>query len=1473
MVQEKDPKRWDEVIIDSPFAKLTKKDVHEYYSTPAVQKKILDAVGDREAILRQSFTADKTVLRRKDEAGELIRLNKEQLDKWNAKRLSEVHPTFGRKTDVLLADIDPQEGVDWRHTKKITETVAKTMQSRPEVRDVSVRFSGGRGFYVEGKLDAPVGVDHARNLTKQVLDGLAQRHDVYFQPVGPGKIRLDTTPLKFRGSIRSPYSLHSETGLVSAPVKIEDLPDVQKKDFTVDKVLERMREKKAAQMSFPQPELKDLWMRLEKNKPIITTRVEQEHNRYNVGDVVTSPLGKLRVTARESLDDVAKHPFHKELTAKQTALLRGKPYDVLTLEREKKSQHTLITGRPGSGKTTYLRELEKQTGLPSIHIDSVPERQTAWRQMIDAKQRMSAYLKQLENGTTSLEPNFSPEDFHTAQDRLVNIENRIMREALARKTPHLIEGWQLMDLDPKMLAPHRRILIDTGRQRSIDQLVARSLQRDPTIDPFQERLRAEELAGEAAAGVKRFRSIPGTEIKRPRKKEAMTSLPPALLDEVSKDKWATRAYGHKTLREIKEGKRDVVPIEDKGEVVGFMAPNETRFGHPSTGFVYVAQASRGKGLAAKVLAEYAKKNPSAISYLHRDNIASQKAHQKAGWEDTGAAARGNPRARVWRVKQATATLKTELLPHQQRVVDRMATQPGLVVAHGTGSGKTLSSLAALVQENKPSLVLVPASLVSNYKKEQAKHVRGRLPATIGSQQRAVRMGSLPATHMLVVDEAHRARNESAFQDLLQNAQAEKRLLLTASPVYNSPSDIAPLVNIAAGERVLPIGRDFDTKFVEKPSRGWGSLIRAWMGGETEARLKNTPKLQKVLNNWVDYHANAGGEFPRSSTEHFQLAMTPRQTELHNLAWGKLPLMARLRLAASLPPDKKDLAAINAFQSQARQVSGSDRKFLTGDQIAEPAPKILDAVKKLKSQLGKDDTYKALVYSNYLATLGDYATQLEKEKIPFGVFTGEQSTKERDALVKNYNAGDLKALLVSSAGGEGLDLKGTRAVQVLEPHWNEEKLQQVIGRAIRHQSHAELPEDKRHVAIQRFESYPKPGFFRSLVGSKPTGVEQVLSRMSENKQRLNTELLGLLKQSAARTKIAVVPRNVKQYRRALDLVRKGKQYAYHGSSFPNIKSILESGEVRVSNKYPLPSTFWGYGAPADPWGKRNVLAVPTEHVLRYKEPPEIVKNFPEAIGGILPEAETTITPAPGFAKQFLRVPSTVPVPERSTLIAPKEKLRELRDLIKQRKLRTIPQEQFLDTTLPLEELAHAPWQVQKLSQDKLGSARKEFAPGIPANRKIHKIPKVKNPQPWTLAIQKHDADKAGTHFDLRLIPPKGNKAHSWAIPKAKLPKRGVMQLAIQQPTHTREYATTFSGKIPKGTYGAGKVTMHTNEPVTVLSAGDNRVKFRRASGEQFTLFRTKEKQWGITKTAAEVIDEWRRKKREAKVTAFIRERMR
>lgn len=240
---EKDPKRWQEVIVDSPFAQLTKQEVHDYYRTPAIQKALLDAVGKREAIVRQSFSPERVVLRRKDEKGRFIHLTQKRLDDWNQKRLTEVHPTFGKKVDTLLVDVDPKEGTPWDQTLRITETAAKALQSHPDVKDVSLQFSGNRGFYVRGQLDKSIGVDRARHLTQKILGNLSQRPDVSLG-VG-GAIRLDTTPLKVRGSVRAPYSLDARTGLVSAPVDLKDLGKVKKKDFDIDSVLRKLRRKQA----------------------------------------------------------------------------------------------------------------------------------------------------------------------------------------------------------------------------------------------------------------------------------------------------------------------------------------------------------------------------------------------------------------------------------------------------------------------------------------------------------------------------------------------------------------------------------------------------------------------------------------------------------------------------------------------------------------------------------------------------------------------------------------------------------------------------------------------------------------------------------------------------------------------------------------------------------------------------------------------------------------------------------------------------------------------------------------------------------------------------------------------------------------------------------------------------------------------------------------------------------------------------
>jgi len=125
---------------------------------------------------------------------------------------------------------------------------------------------------------------------------------------------------------------------------------------------------------------------------------------------------------------------------------------------------------------------------------------------------------------------------------------------------------------------------------------------------------------------------------------------------------------------------------------------------------------------------------------------------------------------------------------------------------------------------------------------------------------------------------------------------------------------------------------------------------------------------------------------------------------------------------------------------------------------------------------------------------------------------------------------------------------------------------------------------------------------------------------------------------------------------------------------------------------------------------------------------------------------------------------------------------------------------------------------------------EFAPGIPAARRIEAIPRVKHtePQTWGLALQKHEAERAGEHADLRLVDNSG-RAHSWAVPKGSLPSPGQKFRVIPQPTHTQEYAErkgTF--EISEG-YGKGRVTSEGVRPVEVVRSQPGLLRFNLYGG--------------------------------------------
>jgi hypothetical protein len=74
---------------------------------------------------------------------------------------------------------------------------------------------------------------------------------------------------------------------------------------------------------------------------------------------------------------------------------------------------------------------------------------------------------------------------------------------------------------------------------------------------------------------------------------------------------------------------------------------------------------------------------------------------------------------------------------------------------------------------------------------------------------------------------------------------------------------------------------------------------------------------------------------------------------------------------------------------------------------------------------------------------------------------------------NENGQKIRVIIASGAGGEGLDLKWIRQVHILEPHFHFSQIEQAVGRAIRNNSHIELPVENRNCTIYYHSTeYPK-----------------------------------------------------------------------------------------------------------------------------------------------------------------------------------------------------------------------------------------------------------------------------------------------------------------------------------------------------------------------------------------------------------------
>jgi hypothetical protein len=93
-------------------------------------------------------------------------------------------------------------------------------------------------------------------------------------------------------------------------------------------------------------------------------------------------------------------------------------------------------------------------------------------------------------------------------------------------------------------------------------------------------------------------------------------------------------------------------------------------------------------------------------------------------------------------------------------------------------------------------------------------------------------------------------------------------------------------------------------------------------------------------------------------------------------------------------------------------------------------------------------------------------------------------------IDNKDGSRVKVIFISQAGAEGLDLKFIRQVHILEPWYNMNRIEQIIGRAVRTCSHKDLPFVQRNVEIYLYGSL--------MVNKKEEAADLYVYRLAELK---------------------------------------------------------------------------------------------------------------------------------------------------------------------------------------------------------------------------------------------------------------------------------------------------------------------------------------------------------------------------------------
>ena len=261
----------------------------------------------------------------------------------------------------------------------------------------------------------------------------------------------------------------------------------------------------------------------------------------------------------------------------------------------------------------------------------------------------------------------------------------------------------------------------------------------------------------------------------------------------------------------------------------------------------------------------------------------------------------------------------------------------------------------------------------------------------------------------------------------------------------------------------------------------------------------------------------------------------------------------------------------------KELAKKDRKgvsiHLNREKLAYLSPKMLSLLDNLQHP---DNTGLQLIYSQFRTIEGigilklvleangyaefkikksakDGWTVVQKigdeAKPKFVLYTGTESEEEKEIIRNVYNGqwdmiptsiaehikkihknnfmGEIiKIFMITSSGAEGINLRNTRFVHIVEPYWHMVRTNQVIGRARRICSHEDLPKSLRNVKIYLYLTVLSEEQKTSernielrirdvskLDSKTPITTDESLFEIASLKEKINSQLLNAVKASA------------------------------------------------------------------------------------------------------------------------------------------------------------------------------------------------------------------------------------------------------------------------------------------------------------------------------------------------------------------------